>query len=136
MGRIFLGTGKAQIELSGGVKRADDRVLGSATMRRLTARMEAAAKQIHDQAVADWPVKTGDSRRALIYGVRLPNFSTLEGYVGFDPSVAAYHFYIRRRYPYNNRRVWVDLIRKPSRRLAKQLAGDLRDDLQSAVGGR
>jgi hypothetical protein len=136
MARIFMGTGRAQIELSGGMKWAVDRVLGSASMRRLTDRMEAAAKRVHDKAAADWPVKSGDSKRALIYGVRIPDFSTIEAYIGFDASIASYHFFIKRPYPHNNKRAWVDLIRTPSRRLAKQLAVDLRSDLQAAVGGQ
>lgn len=131
--RIFVGSGKAQIELSGGLRDAVDRVL-QGTPKVVADRLEEEARKLYEQAKAQWPEKTGKSKDALEYGLRIPDPSHIEAYVGFDPSKAPYVFYIHEKWPNAKRFVWQELLRKPARKLSKKVAAELGEELRRAAG--
>ena len=132
--KIIYGRGKAQVELSGGMRDAVDRVLSRPSIKAVADRLEEEARQLYEAAREQWPEKTGASKEALEYGLRIPDPTSLEAYVGFNMTEAPYVFYIRQKYPYNNRRVWIELLRKPMRRRVKVLAAELGDELRKAAG--
>lgn len=131
--RIYAGRGKAQIELTGSMRAMVDRVLSSKGVRRVADRLEDSARQLYAQAREQWPEKTGRSRDALEYGLRIPDPTSLEAFVR---NTSNYWQYIRRPWPDNNQFVARELILKPGRREAKRIARTMRAELQKLAGGK
>ena len=130
--KIYAGRGKAQIELTGSMRAMVDRVLSSKGVRRVADRLENSARDIYTAAREQWPEKTGRSRDALEYGLRIPDPTALEAFVR---NTSGYWQYIRRPYPDNNVFVALELILKPGRREAKRIARIMRAEIQKLAGG-
>ena len=130
--RIYAGRGRAQMELTGTMRTMVDRVLSSKGVRRVANRLERSAKQIHDEASAQWPVASGRSKAALTYGLRLPSSTSLEAFVA---NTSKYWFYIRKPWPDNNIYVAKELIIKPGRREARRIAKTMTKELKALAGG-
>ena len=110
-----------------------DRVLSSKGVRRVADRLEDGARDIYTQAREQWPVKSGRSRDALEYGLRIPDPTTLEAFVR---NTASYWAYIRKPWPDGNVFVARELILKPGRKEARRIARAMRTELQNLAGGR
>ena len=129
-GRILYGRGKAQIEVSGGLKSMVARALGGSGSR-VIQRMRAEARDLYGDAYRDWPVASGKSKAALNYALRIPDPSHIEAFVA---NTAKYAFYIRKPWPDNNKYVYRELVTKPGKRRAKRLAAELAEDLRKLAG--
>lgn len=110
------------IELDDVLSDAVERTIARAAPTLLPA-MRAAADRIVSNAEAEAPVKTGAFRDGFFTGVRLPDFDTIEVYIGNDVD---YWKYIK---DYRGRSVWNLLVgapvKKESRRLADDLSGEI-----------
>lgn len=129
--RLVIGRGMLRCELDDGLARVVRRVLQNAAPRTLEA-MERKAKQIHDRAQAEWPVRTGYSKSKLDYGTRLIGAGQVEAFVTND---ADYAVYIKGR-EQGGKSTWVELLRKPGREAADELADVLRREMAAVVEGR
>ncbi len=118
-----IGRGKTTVildgELSDAVERAIDRLAPG-----LRDRMARAMDDLVAPVKAAWPVKTGRSRDAFEWGVRLADLDTLEGYAVNDAENYG------REYAYlvkgqDGRQIWREQLEKPARALAETLGDEL-----------
>lgn len=104
---------------------------------RVMDRLEEEARDLHASAESQWPVKTGRSKAALDWAVRIPRPDQVEAVVFIDPRspAADYAFFIKGK-KQGGASTWHALVRRPGRRRAKRLAEDLAKDLIDLAGGR
>ena len=93
--------------------------------------LEAEAQRLGENARAEWPVKTGRSRAAIVYGVRVVGGDGLESFVA---NTAAYVFYIKGR-AQGGKSAWQELIRKPGLASVPRLLEILGNAMGDVLGG-
>lgn len=130
MGKVTIGTGKLSVVLDDGAARLVERALRTAAPT-VTRRIEEETGKVFASALHDWPIKTGKSKRALDQGIRVPNATTVEGFIRND---VPYAFYIKGM-KQRGKSTWVELVRKPMQAAAKVVADELGPDLRRAMGG-
>jgi hypothetical protein len=128
--KIRIGRGRAMIDMDDTLHAMVERAVRRSNPR-LIDRLEGEAADLHEDAVADWPVKTGRSRAALDHGLRLPSPDKIEAFVGVDTSKADYVYYIRE----DGKSTWHERVRKPGRERARKLAEALGRDMLVAIKG-
>jgi hypothetical protein len=130
-GRIIVTSGKASIVLDDGAARMAERLLRRAAPEVLAA-LEREADAIVAEARPQWPVKTGKSKDALDWALRLRSLEIVETVV-FDP--VPYVYFIKGK-KQGGKSTWNELVVKPGRRRAKKLAEEIGSRLKRvAVGG-
>lgn len=133
---IRVGKGGSSIEMSSGLEDMVRRVLNESapkvieTLERETAELRASAE-------ASWPVGPDRGRRAhsrdlFDHGIRLPDGTTIEGFVS---NSADYAWYIRTSRNGVNGNAFQKLVRRPARKMGKRIAEDLADELAALAGG-
>jgi len=126
------------IELSGALIDNLDRI-GSEAERRIIRAMEQATREVMEEVKSGWPVRTGRSRDGFRTVVRLVDGgSTVQAYITNDATSDGgqrYPFLINTpaREGYKNR--WRATVNKQLKQRAKQLIGELEDELVAAAGG-
>jgi len=121
-GRMVYGTGRAQVTISQEHARAFEAVLEGA-IPELAATMSLVTEEVVEGALAEWPVKSGFSKRRLDRGIRIQG-TIVEAFVR---NAAKYSYYIRWGLdsPLGRRvgaRVANDLIYKPGLSRADEVA--------------
>ncbi len=129
--RIFYGRGKAQIELSGEIHAMVERVLDGAA-RPVVQELESAARTLHAKARAAWPVKSGESKAALSWGIRIPDLEHVEAFVG---NTSNYAKFIHRPWPESGKFVFQSLVVVPGRVMTRDLVARLGEQLRRLAAG-
>ena len=83
----------------------------------LLAEIERSTRALYESARDEWPVKTGRSRSALEWGVRVEGDGRVAGFIR---NPVPYLIYIRRKKDHKN--PWITLVRQPAHRDADRLA--------------
>lgn len=125
---IRVGRGIAEIELDDALSDAVERTIARAAPSLLPA-MRREAEAIRANAEAEAPVKTGRFRDGFFTGVRLPDFDTIEVYIGNEVD---YWKYIR---DYRGRSVWNLLVAAPVKKASRRLAEELSEELTALFDG-
>lgn len=128
-GSMVYGTGRAQVTISQEHARAFEAVLDYA-IPELAQTMTEVTTDIVEGAEAEWPVKSGFSKRRLNRGIRIEG-SVIEAFVR---NLAKYSYFIRWgvKSPLGRRvggRVANDLIYKPGMKRADEVAAATADAL-------
>lgn len=134
--RIQIGRGAASIKVDDGLHDAIERAINEG-FKATADGLEAEAKHIFDHAHANWPVKTGRSKKALRYGLQFLPPRTLKSTVYVDPeSEAASYVYYIKGLKHGGKSTWVTLVRKPANDRKKELAKELAVRFRYSVGTR
>lgn len=100
-------------------------------------RLEREARELYEEARAGWPVKTGRSRDALQWGVRIPDDDSIESHVGVDPkSDAVEYFHLIKGRKHRGKQTWRVLLQRPAQERARKLGEDLKDVLMNILTRR
>lgn len=101
-------------------------------------RLEQEARDHYETAQKAWPVKTGRSKRAMNWWVRLPrgDMSVLEGFVGFEPGEegSSYAHLIKGKKD-GGKQSWRVHLQVPMRERATELNRDIAAILVSGLAG-
>ena len=127
---------KLQVELSDDIARMVRHVLDRVAPK-VVERVEDQIRDIESEALARWPVGREQgrphSRDTFTRGVDLPDMDTVRGYIG---NSAAYLYYIKSyRNGLNGKSASVELIRKPMRDAAEELAKLMAEDVAKLIKG-
>lgn len=134
MRKLRVGRGIAMVELDDGLERG----IGAALDRLapgLLDRLETGIDGIALDALTRWPVKTGASKRAMEWGVRLPDEDHLEGFVvnTAEHSGKEYAYLIQPKG--GGKPVWRTLVVDPMLARADRIAESLADEAAAIIRG-
>lgn len=90
------------------------------TERITLEEMETATEDIYSEAVLDWPVKTGRSKKALKWGTRFSG----DFVETFIENPIDYVYYIKGDVQ-GGRSTWVTLVRRPVKKAEKTIAREV-----------
>lgn len=130
MSAIVVSSGPATVEVSPALQAFVDRMIRTAAPKTV-AHLEKVTTQIRDDALAQWPRRTGKSAAGLTVAVRVRSADPLvvEGVI-YDP--VKYVWYIRSKKVDGNGSPWVQLVAKPLKKLAREVAETLAHELAAA----
>lgn len=101
-------------------------------------RLEQEARDHYESAQKAWPVKSGRSKKAMNWWVRLPrgDMSIIEGFVGFEPGEpgSAYAHLIKGKRD-GGKQSWRVHLQQPMRERAMNLHRDIVDRLVAGLAG-
>lgn len=132
MARLRFGSGSVRIEMDDTLDRIYRRALDRVAPK-VVERIEDATEEVFDVAQIDWPVRTGRSRRGLQRFVAISSdHAHIRGTITND---VVYARFIRAR-NLGGKSPFVELLRKPMRAKAKELAVVLATDTANGLRGR
>lgn len=131
MGNLKFGRGAISVEIGDELDRMIRRGLAE-TRPGLLRHLEEAAKSVGAGATARWPVKTGKSKAAMQWGVRLID-EGIEAFVLNDANNGGfpYVYAIRSR---SGTQMWKELVRRPMERRGAKLVDELGAIASRAMG--
>lgn len=135
--RIRLGRGKSTLILQE-EQASIVRDLIDGTLPGVRERLEQEARDHYDAAQRAWPVKTGRSKRAMNWWVRLPrgDMSVLEGFVGFEPGEEGSSYaHLVKGLKDGGKQSWRVHLQQPMRERAMNLHRDIVDRLVAGLAG-
>ncbi len=105
------------------------------TFPGMLRKVELATEAVFDLAFAAWPVKSGVSRASLGWEVRLsPDLRSIRGRLF---NTAKYAKFIRSaKIKTGSGSAYVELMRRPTERAGLALAEELREVIESTLGGK
>ena len=127
MSRFVVGKGSAMVEVDDGAARFVERVLRKAANVTMT-QIDIATAEVAGVADAEWPEKTGNSRRGLKRAIRFLPPDTIEGVIY---NRVPYVYFIKGKRQMG-KHTWTVLVREPMKRKATVLAARLGTQLRLA----
>lgn len=127
---IKISDGGAYAEISGDLEAFVRRTI-EASNAGLFARVEKATREIAADGQDQWPVKTGESKKAITVEYRVD----LAGcrVIGVISNPVPYAYYIKPKVLHGATTAWQRYIRGPAKQAQEYLALDLVEDLINAV---
>lgn len=128
---ITIGQGSVTATLDNGLEELLRRAIDH-TVPGLVNRVEATAQGIYRGAFDRWPVRTGRSRAALAWEVRLaPDLSSIRARVS---NSAPYAKYVPVR-SLGGKNAFVELLRKPTLAAGREIALEVAEVVERTLGG-
>jgi hypothetical protein len=128
--RLRIRSGGALVDLDDGTAAFVERAIRTAH-RVVVTEIEQATGAVHDSAAVKWPVKTGDSKAALEWGLQMPTTSRVQGTISNDVGYA----YMIKGKAQSGRSTWQELVAKPMLAASKVLVNKIEDELRQAARG-
>lgn len=128
MTKIVARTGGTTVEISPELAAFVDRMT-RALAPTTRATMDRELRKVYDNAVDQWPVKTGRSKAALEYGLAVESADVVRGFVACD---VGYARYIRSIKLPGTGSAFVELMRKPVAKAIEPITDALAADLARA----
>lgn len=124
MGTLRYGRGPVSVEISDDLDRMIRRGLEE-TRPGVMAHLEEAAGDVGSGARLRWPEKTGRSKKAMRWGVRLRDATTIESYVENDAKNDGYAYPHMVRTKRTGKNAWNLMVRDPMKRRGDRMVEEL-----------
>lgn len=126
--KIVARSGGTTVEISPELAAFVDR-LTKAAAPTTRATMDREIGRVYDNAVDQWPVKTGRSKAALEHGIAVESADVVRGFVACD---VGYARYIKSLKLPGTGSAFVELLRKPMKKAVEPIVEALAEDLARA----